>query len=243
MNRLERIKEFQTVLSNYQISDATRTAIRQTPFIALVSVSSAGRNTMIRRLVEGGKYHFVVSDTTRRPRVNDGVLEQTGREYWFKSEDEFLEGLKKGDYIEAAIIHNQQVSGVSVKELNKAKQDNLIAISDIDVQGVEKMQSISELIIPVFVIPPSYKEWQDRLRNRGEMSEGELQNRLSSAEEELSFALSKDYYHFLINNDLEHAIKGLDKIAHDEIDLKHEAEGRQAAEQILKELRSGTQGT
>lgn len=240
MNRLERIDEFREVLDNYEISESAKTALKDNPFVLLTSVSSAGRNTMIRELIKGDKYHFVVSDTTRKPRVNDGVLEKDGKEYYFKTEDQVLKGLKKGQYLEAAIIHNQQVSGVSVRELTKAKSENKIAISDIDVQGVDRIQACSDSVIPIFVIPPSYVEWRERLRKRGEMSDRELKNRLDSAEQELKFALSKDYFHFLINNSLEVAIKGLDKIAHGTIDSEHEAEGRRAAEQILQELQSGT---
>lgn len=242
MNKLQHIAEFKTLLRNYQTSAETKNALKRTNFVALAAISSAGRNTMIRELLKGDNYHFVVSDTTRKPRVNDGVIEQDGREYWFKTEEQFLDGLKKGEYVEAAIIHNQQVSGVSVRELIIASDKDQIAISDIDVQGVDRLYSYAKSCIPVFVLPPSYQEWRQRLEKRGKMTNKELANRLSSAKMELEHALSKDYYHFLVNNSLSEAIKGLDKIAHGKLDPKHEEHGRQVARQILHDLNTGTLG-
>lgn len=240
MNKLEHIAEFQQVLANYQPSESAKKVISDTRFVVLTSVSSAGRNTMIRELMKQHKYHFVVSDTTRKPRVNDGILEQNGREYWFKSETDFLNGLKKGEYLEAAIIHNQQVSGVSIDELRKAQQEDSVAISDIDVQGVDRLYSFSKSVIPIFVIPPNYIEWRERMRKRGHMTEEELSNRLNSAKAELAEAVSKDYYHFIINDDLQQAIKGLDKIANGQIDPEHEKQGKQAAAAILADLEAAT---
>lgn len=238
MNKLDHIAEFKEILAGYDASEETKNVVQRVQFVALAAISSSGRNTMIRELIKTGKYHFIVSDTTRKPRVNDGVLEQDGREYWFKTEEQFLDGLKRGEYVEAAIIHNQQVSGVSVRELKDAEQRGQIAISDIDVQGVDRFVSFTNTCVPVFVLPPSYKEWRKRLEKRGHMTEEELKNRLESAAMELEAALSKDYYHFLVNNDLQDAIKGLNKIAHGKIDQKHEKHGREVAAEILAELRS-----
>ncbi len=241
MNKLDHIADFKNLLSDYQASDRSIKILNETKFVLLAAISSAGRNTMIRQLAQSNKYHFIVSDTTRKPRVNDGILEQDGREYWFKTEEQFLEGLRQGKYLEAAIIHNQQVSGVSIDELTRAKKEGKIAISDIDVQGVDALYAQSNSCIPVFVLPPSYAEWRQRLKNRGHMTDNELQNRLESAKKELRFALDKQYYHFLVNNSLDESTKGLDKIANGQIDSSHEQHGREVAQQILEELRTSTQ--
>lgn len=240
MNKLTNMAEFKSVLADYHVSDKAKAISKRTKFVLLTSVSSAGRNTIIRELTKTHRYHFVVSDTTRKPRVNDGVLEQDGREYWFKTEAEFLDGLRQGSYVEAAIIHNQQVSGVSVRELEKASNENKIAVSDIDVQGVDGLYRAVEGVVPVFVLPPNYKEWRKRLSNRGHMTKQELSNRLNSAKQELQEALEKDYYHFLVNDDLSEAVKGLEKIVAGDIDQKHEKHGKKIAQEILDDLKAGT---
>src|SRR5579885_607634 len=113
MNRLEHLQEFKTVLANYRISPASQRILQQTNLVLLAAPTSAGRNTIIRELLKTGDYHYIVSDTTRQPRINDGIPEQNGVEYWFRSEADILKDLAAGQYVEAAIIHNQQVSGIS----------------------------------------------------------------------------------------------------------------------------------
>ena len=88
----------------------------------MISVTAGGRNTIIDQLLKSGDFHYIISDTTRHKRANNGVMEQDGREYWFRSEDEILADLKAGNFLEAAIIHNQHVSGISIRELKKASK-------------------------------------------------------------------------------------------------------------------------
>ena len=105
-----------TLLKHYNPSLEIIDLLRNIQFVLLAAPTAAGRNTIIRNLIMTGKYYYVVSDTTRKPRINNGIPEKNGNEYWFKSEEEFLHGLKNGAYVEAAIIHNQQVSGISLEE-------------------------------------------------------------------------------------------------------------------------------
>jgi guanylate kinase len=88
----------------------------------LSAPTAAGRNTIIKNLIMTGKYFYVISDTTRIPRINNGTPERSGNEYWFKTETEFLDNLKNGEYIETAIIHNQQISGISLTEMHRANR-------------------------------------------------------------------------------------------------------------------------
>ncbi len=121
MNKLKLRDEFEEIIKNYRASQRSQVILQQARIALFDGPSASGRNTIISELVKIGRYHQVVSDTTRLPRINDGLHEQDGREYWFKAEEAFLEGLKQGAYVEAAIIHDQQVSGVSVAEVERAQ--------------------------------------------------------------------------------------------------------------------------
>src|ERR1700759_5108412 len=121
--QLKHYQEFKAVLDSYQISDRARQAVQELKLALLLAPTSSGRNTIIRYQVGTGRYYYIISDTTRPPRVNDGVQEKNGREYWFRSEEEILADLKAGEYLEAEIIHNQQVSGISIRELEKAHSE------------------------------------------------------------------------------------------------------------------------
>src|SRR5438309_1023704 len=117
---LQHYTEFKAVLDKYHVSDAAKTKLEGLKLVLMLAPTSGGRNTIIKRQLQTGNYYYIVSDTTRPPRVNDGALEQNGNEYWFRTEDEILADLKTGSFLEAELIHDQQVSGISIRELEKA---------------------------------------------------------------------------------------------------------------------------
>src|SRR4051794_32440597 len=100
MNKLEYLREFQAVLAKYQMSDVSKQTLAQTRLALLVAPTSAGRNTIIRELIKTGKFEFIVSDTTRQPRINDNILEQDGVNYWLRTEEQVLRDLKAGKFLE-----------------------------------------------------------------------------------------------------------------------------------------------
>jgi guanylate kinase len=236
MNTLRHLEEFKAILRSYEMSKEHCQKLSQTTFVLLSAISSSGRNTIIRELVKTGAFHYVVSDTTRPKRYNDGVLEQDGVEYWFKSEEEILQGLNEGKYIEAALIHNQQVSGIHISQLEAINLHDKIAVSDVEVQGVETIVNTCPTAIPIFVVPPSYDEWLARWKKRGLPNDQEFINRLASARKELEMALTHDYYHFIVNDDLASAVEGVQKIANGNITKKHEVHGRAVAQKLLDAL-------
>lgn len=238
INKLTRLAEFQKILSGYRISDDSKKILDQTNLMLFAAATSAGRNRIFRELLKTGRYHYIVSDTTRKPRVNNGVLEQNGVEYWFKTEDEMIENLEAGKMLEAAIIHNQQVSGISIAELKKAQEDGKIAITDIEVVGTDNIVAAKPDTKCLFIIPPDFKEWQRRLKNRGKMDDGEHLRRLESAVKEFEVALARDYYWIIVNDDLEGVVKYIDNIA---IGLESSKETQASNRQVLQRLLKQTQ--
>lgn len=206
---LHLLNEFKRVLKDYKPSLEILDILQSTQFVLLSAPTAAGRNTIIKNLIMTGKYYYVVSDTTRRPRINNGIPERSGEEYWFKSEEEFLQGLKNGAYIEAAIIHNQQVSGISLNEIRTASNSGRIAITDIDIHGCDSVKSYSDTTVPVFILPPDFNEWMKRLDGRGAMDPIEKRRRLMSAAAEIQLALERSYFKFIINWDLRLTVEEL----------------------------------
>jgi len=213
MNKLKHLKEFQALLASYQLSSSAAHTLMETKLMLLVAPTSSGRNTVINELMKTGEYHFIVSDTTRLPRINDGVPEQNGHEYWFRSEEEVLHDLREGDYIEAAIIHNQQVSGVSIREIEKARADSRIAITDIQIDGARNIHRAKPDALCVFVVPPSFDQWLERIHARGHMPPDELCRRLESACVEFEAALAEPFYIHMINDKLEDTVAEMHDLA------------------------------
>jgi guanylate kinase len=210
---LKHYDEFKQVLKNYQVSQRAMTALADLRFVAMVAPTSTGRNTVINKLMESGDYYFIVSDTTRPPQLRDGVMEQNGGTYFFRSEEDILADLQRGEFLEAAIIHEQQVSGISIRELEKAKSMNKIAITDMEVVGADTVDRVKPDATIIFLVPPSFEEWQRRIVSRGGMSEREIENRLRSADKEIKAALSHSYYNFVIAEDVERTTSLIDTIA------------------------------
>jgi guanylate kinase len=234
---LKHLDDFNRILRSYKPSLDILDILQDTTFIVLAAPTAAGRNTIIKNLIMTGKYHYVISDTTRRPRINNGVPERSGEEYWFKSEEEFLQGLKNGAYVEAAVIHNQQVSGISLDEIRRGKESGRILITDIDIHGCDTIKSYSDTTVPVFILPPQFDEWMRRLDGRGVMEPAEKHRRLTSAAEEIQLALDRAYFKFIINWDLRVTTEEL----HEHIQTLSFGEAEQTAahshaEQLLVDL-------
>jgi guanylate kinase len=235
MNQLEHKGEFEALLENYQLSEAAKESLRQTKLVILVAPTGIGRNTIINALVSSGKYSFIVSDTTREPRVNDGVLEQHGNEYWFRSEDGMLEDIKNGQFLEAAVIHNQQVSGISIRELQKATDADRIAINEIEPVGAHNIWKLKPDTEFIFVLPPSFEAWQQRLAGRGKMDPDEYKRRMQSSIFEFGVALERPYYKFIVNDSVEHAVAQItDIVERGVVDDVAQQQHRQLVETLLQ---------
>lgn len=238
MNQLHRIDEFRHALENYQLSESAKRTLADLKLVLMVGPTSSGRNTIIRELVKTGGYHFIVSDTTRQPRSNDGVMEQDGVEYWFRTEDEMLQEIRNGDFLEAAIIHNQQVSGISIRELEKARQSGKTAIDEVEIVGADNTYKAKPDTIIIFSVPPSFDKWMFRLRKRGKMPEDEIRRRLETACLEFDAALVHDYYRFIINDDIDETVAEVDSVTRlDHHNPTKQTEARQLVKQLYQQTR------
>ncbi|MCA9329600.1 hypothetical protein KDA11_03060 [Candidatus Saccharibacteria bacterium] len=241
INKLQKLEDFRRVLNKYQMSKEASKLLSSTPLVVLVSITAAGRNTIINQLIKTKDYHYVVSDTTRYPRKNNGVMEQNGVEYWFRKEEDMLKDLQKGLFLEAAIIHDQQVSGISLRELQVASDLQKIAITEIEIQGSQNiLQNNPDSILPLFIIPPSYQAWIRRWETRGEVSLQEKRRRTQSAVSELTIALNTDKYYFIINDNLNKTVQMVNDHIKGKIDKSGNAQGRKIAADILKEIKQST---
>ena len=231
MNELKHKAEFRSVLKDYRPSQKAREVLEGMTLVLLTGPTACGRNTIINRLLDTGHYQFIVSDTTRKPRVNKGIPEQNGREYWFRSEEEILEDLKQGLFLEAELIHEQQVSGISIRELEKAKELHKIAIDEVDIQGISNVLPAKPDTIGVLIIPPHFEEWMQRVNGRGEMHAEEQLRRFRTAAG--MFAMARDgTYPVIINDSLDDAVHKVDSLAKTGELLEDQTQARAVAAQL-----------
>ena len=238
MVNLKYRKEFETALESYQPNAEARELLDRIPLAIMLGVSGAGRNTIINHLLALGKYYFIVSDTTRPPKFRDGAMEVDGVNYNFRSEEEILSDIKDGLFLEAEIIHNQQVSGINMSELIKAEKSGKIPINEVDIGGTESIRFVKPDTKFFFVVPPNFEEWMYRLKGREVMTDTELNNRLQTAVTVLDGGLGHNEFIFIINDSSHRSAMVIDEVLHgQEIGDQEQQDGRE----IARKLREDTQ--
>lgn len=237
MNDLRLLAQFEEVLQNYQYSDAAKTILASTKLVLLVGATASGRNTAIRELMKTGRYHFIVSDTTRSPRENNGVMERNGIEYFFRTEEEMLQEIKSGEFLEAEIIHGRQVSGISMRELQKASQEGKIAITDVDIGGIQNVMTLKPDTVAILMLPPSFEEWQQRIIGRGDMTQDVYKSRLETAVRIFETARATTSLHFVVNDTVTNAALHIDELANGKSENEQAVRAGQA---LLEELLAAT---
>lgn len=233
---LEHKDEFRRLLEHYRTNPDAQKLFEKLRFVVLNGVTGGGRNTVINYLVQHDNYHFIISDTTRPPKVRDGKLEQNGVNYWFRKEDEMLADIRAGWFLEAELIHDQQVSGTSLREFERALELDKTAIAEVEFGGAN---NIAELVPNAFIIgllPPNYDEWMRRLRGREEMSEQEFFNRMRTAQKVLQNMLDKPFFHIVINDTAAQCAADIQSIVVGTYSEEREARGRRVAQELLREV-------
>lgn len=179
-------------IEEYQTPRKVLERLRPIKTVILVGITAAGKDTIIRDIVEESEdFVRVVTSTTREPRANSGVMEQHGVEYYFLSVEEAQQKMSAGDYIEVANVHDR-VNGSLIAEYERIAGMGKVALSDVDYQGAMNFLSFGmENLHVYFVLPPSFEAWLARLAKRqGGVLERdqEIITRFRSAQKELSIA-------------------------------------------------------
>ncbi len=169
--------------------------------IVLSSPSGAGKTTISRMLMESdGEVTMSVSATTRpkRPGETDDV------DYHFVDDAEFDRMIQSGEFVEWAPVfgHRYGTPKNPVKDALRAGRDILF---DIDWQGTQQLQAaMGEDLVTIFILPPSMKELERRLRVRGTDSQQVIDERMSRAASEISHW--PEYEYVLLNNDADECL-------------------------------------
>lgn len=227
-------------IADYTPDQAAIDLVLTTPITLLVGISGAGKDTIKRQLLQTGGYRDIVSHTTRAPRANNGVMEVPDVDYHFIDMATAERMIAAHEFIEAKFVHGT-VYGTSVSELQQSHDEGLVAVTDIDVQGVAEYKGLSQQVVALFIVPPNYTAWRERLAARYETREefeAEWPKRRDSAIRELTHALEVPYYHFIINDDLDEAVQVADDITrHGDVFYRKDDELRLRARDLLEAIK------
>lgn len=202
-------------IDSYAPTESVKELVHSTKIALLVGITGAGKDTIKHELLKNDDFRDIISHTTRAPRMNAGVMEIDGVDYHFISLDEAEKNLNEHQYVEAKCVHGT-VYATPVSEIRAAHETGKVAITDIDVQGVAEYKHMSSQVVAIFILPPDFDTWQDRLMKRYQTNEeylNEWPKRRTSAISELTNALEVPYYHFVINDLLDRAVEATRDIA------------------------------
>jgi guanylate kinase len=166
--------------------------------IILSSPSGAGKTTLSRRLMAwDASLRFSISATTRPPRPG----EEDGREYYFRSRDQFEAMLASGEMLEHAEVFGN-LYGSPRGPVVQAMEEGHDTLFDIDWQGGQQIkQAMREDVVSIFILPPSMAELERRLTTRAQDSAEVIAARMAKSEAEISHWAEYDYV--LVNRDLD----------------------------------------
>ena len=177
--------------------------------LVLSAPSGAGKTTLARKFLEKHPdFGVSVSYTTRTPRKG----EKDGVHYYFTDPETFQEMIGQNAFVEWARVHDAWY-GTPFSEIERLHSEGKGILFDIDIQGgVNIFKAYPDRTLLVFILPPSMEELERRLRNRKTDDEKTIEKRLKNAQKEISIARDK-YDYFLVNEDLDEALKELEMIA------------------------------
>jgi guanylate kinase len=168
--------------------------------LVLSSPSGAGKTTLSRKLLEiEPTMELSVSVTTRPPRPG----EVDGRDYRFIDQTRFDKMAKNNELLEWAEVFGN-FYGTPQAPVEAAMAAGRDIVFDIDWQGTQQLrQSARADMASIFVLPPSIRELERRLRIRAQDDESVIRRRMAKAADELSHWPEYDYV--IVNDDLDRA--------------------------------------
>ena len=175
--------------------------------IWITGLSGAGKTTLARRLVETDKnLRISVSVTTRAPRQN----EIDGKDYKFVEEQVFQAMVESGEFLEHARVFGH-LYGTPSQAVYKTLANGDDILFDIDWQGAQQItEHAKNDVVKIFVLPPSTKELARRLKNRAQVPEKILSERMAKVTDEITHWPEYDYV--IVNEDLEIAATQISRI-------------------------------
>ena len=141
------------------------------PKLFLVSApSGAGKSSLIDAVLASAKksdlaLELSISYTTRSPRKG----ESNGNQYFFISEEDFINKKKSNFFLEHAEVHGNWY-GTSVDFVESKLSSGINLILEIDVQGFRQINELDIQYESIFILPPSIHSLEERIKSRGDGS-------------------------------------------------------------------------
>jgi len=180
----------------------------QKKLIIFSAPSGAGKTTIVKHLLkQNDKLGFSVSACSRAKREN----ETDGKDYCFLTVNDFKNKIKNDEFVEWEEVYKNNFYGTLKSEIERIWANGKTVLFDVDVVGGLNLKNIyGEKALAVFVMPPSLKSLEKRLKQRKTETSESIARRIKKAKEELKTAPQFDVV--IKNSDLKKTLIEAEKI-------------------------------
>lgn len=179
--------------------------------------SGVGKTTITHHVEQQLDGLFSVSVTTRAKTPAD----VEGRDYFFVSHERFNQMRDAGELLESAEVYKGCSYGTPKQPVEEAVAAGRLIILEIDVEGAIQIKQQMPDAFGLFVLPPNETVLLERLRRRAREDEAIIQQRFAKAKAEIIRAWECSAYdEFIVNRDLDHAVKEAVELVRSEMFLR-----------------------
>ena len=200
--------------------------------IVVSAPSGGGKTSLIKALLEDFDEVDIllgVSFTTRKPRSK----EKNGQSYYFISKEEFQKKMDEGDFLESAEVFGNFYGTSKEWVSNKLSKGHDVML-ELDWQGALQVKKSYPEAITVFVLPPSIKELEVRLKKRRQDSKETISKRISFAKQEIQKSNKFDV--LILNNSFKDALNDLKQVVTEQgVAEERQKEASSVASKLLED--------
>ncbi len=174
----------------------------ESKIIIFSAPSGSGKTTIANTILQKGlNLEFSISACSRKKRK----AEISGKDYYYLSAEEFKIKIRNNEFLEWEEVYKDHFYGTLWSEITRIQNKGNHIFFDVDViGGLNLKKEFKDNALSIFIMPPSIKILEERLRSRSTESEKNIQKRISKAMKEISYRVKFD--RIIINEDLESAI-------------------------------------
>lgn len=175
----------------------------------ILGSSGSGKGTVLHALRKNhSEFVFPVSCTTRAPRPG----EKDGEVYYFISKEEFKKRIDAGDFLEYAVVHEDNYYGTLKSEILKPIEDGRVVVREVDVQGLRAIRELlpKEKFSSIFLTVSGWDTLRHRILKRSELPEEELERRRESFMKEKEWEKECDVVIDSVEGEIEKLIKDVE---------------------------------
>jgi guanylate kinase len=181
-------------------------AVERGNLIVVSAPSGAGKSSLVARAVNQiTRLRYSISYTTRAARGS----ERHATDYFFVSAEVFQDMRERGEFLEFAEVHGF-LYATHRATVEAMLDEGFDVILDIDVKGAQQIVRHMPEAVTIFIMPPSRKVLEGRLRKRNLNAPADLERRLRNATAEVQ--LYENFGYVIINDQRDRAFASLKAI-------------------------------